>query len=45
MIFLMVATSLFSMSAVFRVIADKQEPEKFKFIHDGLVKEYIPMFI
>ncbi|MFW2101020.1 hypothetical protein [Acinetobacter johnsonii] len=32
------------MGGVFRVLADKQEPEKFKFIHDGLVKEYIPMF-
>lgn len=29
---------------LFRVIADKQEPEKFKFINDGLVKHYIPMF-
>lgn len=29
---------------LFRVIADKQEPEKFKFINDGLVKMFIPMF-
>lgn len=29
---------------LFRVIADKQEPEKFKFVNDGLVKNYIPMF-
>lgn len=29
---------------IFRVIADKQEPEKLKFINDGLVKLYIPMF-
>ena len=29
---------------LFRVIADKQEPEKFKFINDGLVKTFIPMF-
>jgi len=29
---------------LFRIIADKQEPEKFKFINDGLVKTFIPMF-
>lgn len=29
---------------LFRVIADKQEPEKLKFINDGLVKTFIPMF-
>lgn len=31
-------------AGIFRVIADKQEPEKFKFAHDGLVKVFIPMF-
>lgn len=29
---------------LFRVIADKQEPEKFKFANDGLVKMYVPIF-
>lgn len=32
------------MGGVFRVIADKQQPEKFIFNNDGLVKPYIPMF-
>lgn len=31
-------------AGVFRVIADKQEPEKFKFVNDGLVKTFVPMF-
>lgn len=31
-------------AGIFRVIADKQEPEKFKFTHDGLVKVFVPMF-
>ncbi|WP_447294862.1 hypothetical protein [Acinetobacter baumannii] len=32
------------LGGLFRIIADKQEPEKFKFINDGLVKTFIPMF-
>lgn len=32
------------MGGLFRVLADKQQPEKFRFAHDGLVKNYIPMF-
>lgn len=31
-------------AGIFRVIADKQEPEKFKFTNDGLIKVFVPMF-